>query len=487
MLPDLRQFIQTLQKSRGLSVAQLAALLGYKSQTSVARIMQDKANMDSMAKFCQLLKDSEKLALTDEETETLNRVLERKKLGQAEYAATDILRQLLREDPPMVDPMLVDANTGKAQHLLERYMALDNMRITILNCETMPLFGALAQLTRLGKAKVEHFLYSDQSLLRTVMTIRTVLPILNEENYYGGMAFMSREEMLSHPRGILMADVMLCEYEKDGVPLYDLVIFQNKREGMRFTFPGNGGTVHRMMGSVRSMAQPIRNTEIDGIKNDYAAYVRYYCELEKDRAVYRIKPDFGMEQVPVEIWIRAYAEGPLAGNTSILGDYKELEKLFMQRHANALSKKQAQHHVLKQRAVWKFVRTGVLSDQFWGFRPLTMQERLETLQAILAQHTDNPYFKLHFLKDEDAMRDEEIVCYDGAGLSIIKAGTDHQLNATHNGFMVDQPEFLRIYRNFFLHSILPYNVQPEYKTRKILLEMIEYCQSNLEEEDKSAL
>ena len=197
--------------------------------------------------------------------------------------------------------------------------------------------------------------------------------------------------------------------------------------------------------------------------------------------MYRIKPDFGMEQIPTEIWIRAFAEGPMAGDGAALGDIEELAELFTQRQKNAFSKKQAQHHVLKQRAVWKFLRTGRLSDQFWAFRALTMRERLETLQLILEQHTENPYFTLHFLRDEDSMRDDEIICYDGAGLSIIKAGTNYDLSAAHSEIMVNQPEFLRIYRNFFLHSILPYNVQPEYKTRKILMGMIEYCQGNLEE------
>ena len=478
---DMRQFIQSIQQSRSLSVGELAAMLGYKSQTSVARIMQDKANMDSVTKFCQLMKDCKALDLTDDEVSQLDRVLERKKLGQAEYAAMDILRQILKEDPPEVDPVLVDANTGEGQSLLARYMALDNMHITMLNCETMSIFGTLAQLAEKGKATIEHYLYSDQSLLRTVMTIRAVLPILKEDNYQGGMAFVSRETMLNSPRGILMADVLLCEYEMNGRPLYDLVIFQSKEMGMRFTFPGDGGTVHRMMGSVKAMAQPIRNAGVPSLKNGYADYLRYCCELEKDRAVYRIKPDFGMEQIPTEIWLRAFAEGPLAGASEALGNMEELAGLFMQRQKNTFGKKQAQHHVLKQRAVWKFVRTGRLSDQFWAFRTLTMRERLNTLQLILEQHMENPYFKLHFLRDEDALRDDEIICYDGAGLSIIKAGTNYDLSAAHSEIMVTQPEFLRIYRNFFLHSILPYNVQPEYKTRKILMEMIEYCQSNLEE------
>ena len=477
----MRQFIQEIQKSRGLSVGELSALLGYKSQTSVARIMQDKANMDSVTRFCQLLKENETIALTDSEASSLDRILEKKKLGSDEYAATDTLRQFLREDPPLVDPVLADAYTGEKHTLLERYLPMQGLKITVLNCETLPLFGALAQLTGRGIAKVEHYLYSDQNLLRTVMTIRSVLPILHDENYYGAMAFCTHEELLSNPRGILLADVMFTEYTEGEQSRFDLVIFQNTGEGMRFSFPVGAANVHRMMDSVKAIATPIRNAGLGGFENDYVAYIRYCSELEKDRAVYRIKPDFGMEQVPLKTWERAFRDGPLADDSIFDGMAEALAEVFVQRQQNALTKKQAQHHVFKQRAVWRFVRTGRLSDQFWGFDALTMKERMETLQSVLEQHTTNPYYQVYFLKDEDAMRDDEIVFYDGLGLSIIKAGTDYNLTANHSETMVTQGQFLRVYRNFFLHSILPYNVQPEYKTRKILMEMIEYCQTHMDE------
>lgn len=481
MTMEMKQFVQMLQKSRSLSIADLSLLLGYKSPTSVMRIVQDKANADSVSRFCQLLKENEDIALTDEEAEQLDRILEKKRLGSSEYAATDILRQLLKEDPIMADPVLASAQTGERQTMLERYLPMKDLFITVINCEAVPLFGALEQLTSKGIARVEHYLFSDQSLIRTVMTIRSVLPILHDEAYFGATTYCTREEILSSPRGILLADVMLCEYALDGTPFYDLVIFQKDGEGMRFTFPGSGATVHRMLQCVKDGAQPIRNAGMDGFGDDYVAYVRYCADLEKDRAVYRIKPDFGMEQVPLHAWLRAFAQGPVAGDESLSGQMNDLAELFRQRQTNALNKKQAQHHVFKQRAVWKFVRTGRLSDQFWAFGSLTMPERLETLENLLDQHTNNPYFHLYFLKDDDAMRDDEFVCYDGAGLSIIKAGTDYDLTGRHSETLVTQTEFLKIYRNFFLHSILHYNVQPEYKTRKLLLEMIEYCKTHMDE------
>lgn len=478
---DMKQFIRQLQASRKLSMNDLALLLGYKSATSVARIVQDKANAESVTRFGQLLKDSEDIALTDEEASQLDSILEKKKLGSDEYAAADIIRRLLREDSPLVDPVLVDSGTGEKQTLLERYLPMQGLRIMVLNCEAVDLFAALARLTSRGIARVEHYLYSDQSLIRTVMAVRAVLPLLHDDAYFGAMASCSREELVKSPRGILLGDVMVCEYEKDGTPWFDLIVFQREGWGMLFSFPGKSHHVYHMVESIVKRAVPIRNPGLGKFGTDYAAYIRYWTDLERDRAVYRIKPDPGMEQVPLHAWLRAFRDGPAAGESALAAQMGDLAEIFRQRQWNAQTKKQAQHHVFKQRAMWKFVRTGRLSDQFWAFDSLTVKERLETLQNMLEQHTNNPFYQVHFLKDEDAIRNDEIVCYEGTGVSLIKAGTDYNLTGRHSETMLTQPEFVKIFRSVFLHSILQYHVQPEYKTRKILLEMIEYCQTHMDE------
>lgn len=477
----MRQFVEQMRKARGLSQGELAQRLGYKSATSVARILQDKANMDSVNRFCQLLKEHDGLALSDEEVSDLDRILEKKKFSSQEYAATEVLRELLHEDPPLTDPLLEDAVSGECKTLLETYTPIRNLRITILNCEMIPFFGAIARLVRENSAEVKHYLSSDQNLIRTVMTIRAVLPILYEERYNGYTSEYNRDDVPQLPRGISTTDVMLCEYEREDNPWHDLVIFQSVSKGLRFSFPGNGQVVYRMMSDVFRTASPIRNADIDRLRSDYLAYFRFCTDLEKDRSVYRIKPDFAVEQIPVEICRRALEESPAAHRLAGLGDVDALEAIFRERQNNAMSKRQAQHHVFKQKAVWKFVRTGRLSDHFWAFRPLTMDERLAVLQSLLEQYNTNPYFHLYFLKDEDAMRDEEIVCYDGVGLVIIKAGTDYDLSSNHSETMVEQKDFLRIYRNFFLHSVLTCNVHPEHKTRKTLMEMIQYCKDHLSE------
>lgn len=472
----MRQFIRSLQESRSLSLADLIVMLGYKSQTSLIRLMQDKANLKSLVHFCQLARESSTLALTRAEISQLEHIVEYKRLGHAEYAAVELLRQLLRDEPPMVDPMLENIGTGTKQTLLECYRPLDELHITVLNCESAPIFTALSVLAQEKQATIQHYLCSDGSLLRTVMAVRAALPLLHEEHYFGGLSCVQRQDVLNNPHGVMLADMMLCEYTQKGLPWYDVVIFQGKESGMRFTFPGRAEKLYPMFREIKSLAQPLRY-QIPPRHRDYVTYLRHCADMEKDRPVYRIKPDLGIEQIPVPILQRAVLEGTIP-DAAFLADFPQLVEIFTKRQENTFCKKQPQHHVFKQRAMWRFVRTGRLSDQFWVLRSFTMEERLSILENLLEQHLNNPYYKVYFLKDESFTRNDEIIFFEESALCIVKAGTNYDLSSHHSEIIITQPDFLRIYRSFFLHSVLPHSVHPDHKTQTILLQMIDYCRQH---------
>lgn len=479
MEPDIRQVVTDIRRSRGMSIAELASLLGYKSQTSVMRIIQDKANQDSVLRFCHQLEDSQELALTEEEHRQVAQLMEYTQLGRADYAVMQKLHQMLLADPPLVDPVLLDPQTGSKQTLLNRYLPMKGLKITIVNCEAMEIFSALAVLTRQKRATVAHYLYSDRSLMRTVQAVRAVLPILHDPSYQCGMTFASREYLLDNPRGIMLSDVLVCQYEKDGVSWSDLVIFQSKTEGLRFSFLGKGEALLRMLEPLIEKAQPLCNATNPCRTRDYTTFLRSCAEMEWNRAAYRIKPDFGFEQVPVAIWHRALLEGPAAGSDGF-GSMDELLDIALRRQENAFTKHQPQHHVFKRGAVWKFIKTGRLSDQFWAFRSLTMPERLQVLQTVATLRQDNPSFHLYFLKNENDIRNDELLLLDGTALCLIKPGTDYDLTAGHSEALVTQPDFLNVYRTFFLSSILAYSVLSDEETAATLNEMIAYCQQQVD-------
>lgn len=215
--------------------------------------------------------------------------------------------------------------------------------------------------------------------------------------------------------------------------------------------------------------QPIR---IPAVGDDLLTYNAFCAELEQDHAVYRIKPDLGLEQLPVDILLRA---GQEAAPPEILRALPALTDLFRRRHQNVLTKGKPQHTVLKRSAMLQFARTGRLSDHPWILRDFTLGERRRILVYLKEVLLALPGFHLHLLKDEASMLDDEVILYEGVGLSLIKPGTDYNWLDTHAEILITQPEFLQVYKQFYQESLLMHRVAPEAETRAFLDELISQC------------
>lgn len=157
-------------------------------------------------------------------------------------------------------------------------------------------------------------------------------------------------------------------------------------------------------------------------ENTLLGYSRFCAELEKDCAVYRLKPDIGFDQIPVHLLQRAIADHV---DRAQLLELKPMGDIARKRQQMLLNQTLPIYHVMKRRAMWQFVKTGRTSDHVWCCRSFTMEERLEILLYIRQQLMSKPNIHLHFLKDDSVLRDDEFVLYEGKGLFVVKPGTDY--------------------------------------------------------------
>lgn len=481
-MQSIREFVQKLQKSRGMTQAELAKCIGYKSQTSLVRIVQETANEESLHKFVRMLRSAPDIYLTAAESAQLDLIVEKRMLSADDYAAMESMRRLLQENKPAAEEIWLVCGGGDERITLrEHYARCSRLHMTLLNCEKVHIIPALAAMMEQSDLQVNHYLYAEDTLAHLAEVLRVVRPVLHEKNYAG---FLCKGEAGAEmPQGLVTADLLLSEYlDAQGEWKHDVVAFTKPNEGVLAEFDGPMTAMQPLMDMVLAGAQPLRSDAlVQTGQDDYLAYVRFCSDLEKDRAVYRLKPDFGIEQVPVSIWQKALEEGPLGENEEIRAIVKELVQLSQLRHRNALEKKQPTCHVLKSRAVWNFVRTGRLSDQFWGFRALTWEERLEVLQLLLRQQMNNPWFNLMLFKDDDAVCDDEVILYDDLALFIIKPGTDYSSCGDHAETMVTNKDVLKVFKHYYQDSILQFHVRTESETRMFLVELIEYCKSQMEQ------
>lgn len=92
-------YIRQLQRSHGLTLQELSAQLGYKSPTSLARLMQETSTFESLQKFAQRLRSCTSLKLSQEEDSQLYDLVELYDVGGEDYNVMLSLRRLLRGEP----------------------------------------------------------------------------------------------------------------------------------------------------------------------------------------------------------------------------------------------------------------------------------------------------------------------------------------------------------------------------------------------------
>lgn len=465
-------YIRQIIRARGLTLQGLSTLLGYKSATSLARIMQETANRESLVKFANRLRSCPSLTLSKQEATRLDDLIELHDIGLDDYGAMLSLRRMIRGEPAAAPgKLMLQTPDGGQQSFLAHFSGYSPQRILLLNSEQVPMYSDLIMLMQWSSVSVEHYLYTGTSNMHSVHSLHATLPLLYLSGYHSYSYTLDFDPFLS-TRGLITSDILLIDYhDAAGHSGSEMIIFTAPCEGKVLPSPISIDTFRQLLPPIEDMhpiSTPVPHT-------DLISYAAFCLELEHDHSVYRLKPDVGIEQIPVEILMKAISdEAP----PEIQHALPRLRGIFTEHYQNMLTKPNPQYHIMKRRDMWRFVQTGRMSDHLWCCRAFTPSERVEILQFLLDLMVDHRNFHLYFLKDDDALRDEEIVLYEGRGLSIFKPGSDYSLidSANHAEVLITQPEFLSVFKRFYVESTLRYRVEPQDVAVQELRAMINYCQ-----------
>lgn len=465
-------YIRQLQRSHGLTLQELSAQLGYKSPTSLARLMQETSTFESLQKFTQRLRSCTSLKLSQEEDSQLYDLVELYDVGGEDYNVMLSLRRLLRGEPlTSAGQLMLQLPDGTSRSFLAHYGAVDIKRMLIVNSEQVPIFHDLSLLLSNNPFKITRILYTDHSALHIVHSLHAAMPILYNRAY-NSYSYPLNPDPPATTRGLITSDMMLCEYERNGKPHHELVVFTEPNRGQVLQHSVTLDELRRFF-PPQDQLRPVRLVLPE---NTLLGYNRFCAELEKDCAVYRLKPDIGFDQIPVHLLRRAIADHV---ERSQLLELKPMGDITRKRQQMLLNQALPIYHVMKRSAMWQFVKTGRTSDHVWCCRSFTMEERLEILLYIRHQLMSKPNIHLYFLKDDSVLRDDEFVLYEGKGLFVVKPGTDYDWQNAHAEIMITQSEFLKVFRRYFAESTLRYRVESAEASAAAFDEMIDYCRHSL--------
>lgn len=474
----LQDYIQKLMAEKGLSKSALAEALGYRSKTSLDRIMADSSRESSLRKFRQAVLAA--FPMTPEEKRELNEAVQIGIYGMRQYLLNQQMWKFVRGDYPesAKDIQITAAENGRIISMSERYQAARNLHITVLNCQYTPaLFELLHTLLMREDVVVNHYVYVDADSVRTMAAVNALMRVFYMNGYdCFALNTLRREEGFAES-GMNAADVAVFEYtDANGKPREDVVTFQSPVSGMMATRPAPTGALRRLLGLDSGEYYSIKRIYFDYNElDDYIQFSADYAALEENRAIWKIKPDIGVDQIPVSIMETALLRG--AGDKSVDPQFFEvlsaLREVYRKRVMNSFSKKKHAHTIMKRRAMRAFAQTGRTTDHFWMMSPYTPEERVQILQTLLEQQQNNPYIHMYFLKDDDALRDIEIACYEDTGMLLLESNTDYHLERGHSEVLITLNELLRLFRDFFMRTLVREYVLPESETCRFLQQPIE--------------
>lgn len=477
---NIREFISNYIRNRDMTLAELTTKLGYRSKTSVVRIMNGDSSIRSVEVFAEKLRALDTLSET--ENDQLNEAIELLR-WQEDYQPSREMLGLLRGNVCEKGDVLLqcierqseDISLQKTPQIFEDTFAEGyDIDIMLVNSQYVPIFDKLRKLIVAQNARVSHYLTVDEDASRTIHAMNVVFPIMFMPNYDGYLLKQSRER--GH-HGIQSSDFMLANWKsKDGIPHESLILFDTPNHGRVYRSNHPGSLAQLLQIPVENYT-PIKFSCTDSLEcDDYVAFSLKCADFEQNRRVFAIKPDVCLECIPVDIILSAAREGALGAVDEFTQNEKRLVEIYAKRFRNTFERRKASHTIMKRSAMWKFARTGRLTDHFWGLRPFTLQERAAIIRHLMEQEENNPFFNIYFLKDNTFIRDMEMFCFDGKGLLIVNAETDYNLSEGHAEIMVDHPEFQRLYKEFYLKHLIKEHVISQADTLEFLRSLIEYCE-----------
>ncbi len=473
---DIREYIQKITFRENLSLKELSDALGYKSRTTLDRILKEDATPAAVRKLEQALLDT--FALTPDEKAALHEAAQITIYGAEKYLVSKKMWDFVQGIPPAQTEQfcIKDARNSSVIDLLRRYADSGSVQVIVMNCQyIVGLFTIMKTLLQRENVTVDHFMYVDRDSVRTVSAVNLLMTVFYERGYSGYVRHKTYQQGASQDCGLNEADIAAITWQDaDGKSKTDLIWFSSPESGTLLEVNALSESFFKQIGLDRQDYTPIKRTYFEcSAFSNYIKYSEDYAALERNRAIWKIKPDIGVDQIPGHILKDAVLGGEMPRDNQFLEVLSALEEVYKKRYKNTYAKRKHAFTIYKRGAMRRFALTGKTSDHFWGMRPYTLTERIVILGDLLKQQNENPYVHTYFLKDDSTLRDVEIAYYEDEGMLILESDTDYNLEQGHSEIMVTHQEMLNLYRDFFMNVLLQDYVYPESETCKYLRSLIE--------------
>ena len=453
MEPGILPFADCLREiiaTRGWSLDILASMTGYKSRTSVARLLQEQSSQKNRQRFFKRLCESG--ALTTVEEKRLQAALDVSLIGMDKAMARGIFKELIAGNGE------AEANSPNFDRLLEILRGSDKARILLLNCLHEPLFAALRDLLREnGNCNLRHYFILDEGESEAAQAMYC----LSRMTYLPNFGACACERGKRNANMIIGINLLCATLEEEGVSTDIIAVFSDNYRVAMHRIPTEYGLfsfAECMFTQAMSSAQQVtRFCSTDNGPQSFVGIMQYWAECESNRDMYHVKSDLCVNNIPTQ-YIRAclverdllrFFPGLDADTLRCMMD----TLLYYQRlrYKNMYESKNPKHLILTMNGLRRFAQTGMTSEHFAAMRPFTVYERVAILEDLLTNAEENPHFYLYLFR-EDFEPAYEVNCWDGLGMTAFPIVKQETVDNYCNN-VICHPRMVTAFRDYFMSDL----------------------------------
>ncbi len=346
-----------------LSAADLTKQMGYKSKTTLVRLLKGQSNYASCMQFFSKLPTD----LSGEWKGRFSNALLVERVGRDSYPVLEALhRQLFA--PEKNTPVAIHSMPDEAE---------EGGNVFVLGCP-WEITGNLIDhlLSRDRSINVIHYMTRGE-----VAECPALLPHLirriPDVRYQA--VLLEAQDLRKYPLPWNMA-IRITEHNTT-----QLIPRFNTSEWQEFCLPGIREYVISLQKLLDTLPQ-VSLYRYDQLKSgrDYIDFTRNAFLMERGQDAVIVKPTPGMQMMPAEAVISAFSDFLSEHLEPVTAARESLIYIFRERENNFFAPGRRTHLVLSEPAMKDLIRTGRMSDHFYAFRPFTQEERMMILEALKA-------------------------------------------------------------------------------------------------------
>lgn len=461
--------LQRVLAQVGVSASEAARLVGFRSRNSIFRILAGSTSCDVDARFLTALRQAVGEEWPEEHWDALERALSIKRVGRVQYLSNQAFSSALQAGAQTADFIAETARDGRMEEtslraLLTELCAEAELSVVMCGCCDRDLTALLAQTLgeagEAGRLRICH--YIDVRLEAMVENLLGVLPLVGKVWYNARLVDQGDcpEEMEALYRTNI---ICIRRTGADGHAAWHQLLRCDAQRFVHIAAQGEENPIVSILHRCRYQMEALKPlTPPTGGPLAFVEYTAQYEQLERDGMILSIKPDIHFNCVPSELLYQSVMDGfeqaGLASGPELQELVEKLREIHDARYRNMTRKRRATHLVYSIPAMERFMRTGVQTDHFFIQRPYTPEERREIVRLLYRQTLEDPYFHIHFLREDQPPLRYEMTSYQDKGVLLMDAHTGYALHDDHSEALITLPLFMQSFQRFFMDELLARHV-----------------------------